>query len=127
MKTKLKIQFGFFLLVVIWLSVFTSCQKQNTVSVKYLISKATSNYDLQYRDQNGSLLEIEVNPNSGEDFWEYSFISDEGEVVYVSTKYFDINSSINIQILIDGKVFKQTEEIGDPLKYIVVSGVVPIQ
>ena len=109
------------------MSTITSCQKQNTVSVKYLISKASSTYDLQYKDQNGSLLEIEVNPNSGEDTWEYSFISEEGEVVYISTKYFDTNSSINIQILIDGKVFKQTEEIGDPLKYIVVSGVVPIK
>jgi len=127
MKIKSKILFGCLLLLVILMSTITSCQKQNTVSVKYLISKASSTYDLQYKDQNGSLLEIEVNPNSGEDTWEYSFISEEGEVVYISTKYFDTNSSINIQILIDGKVFKQTEEIGDPLKYIVVSGVVPIK
>ncbi len=127
MKTKFKIRLAYTLLLVIFASTLTSCQKQNTVSVKYLISKASSTYDLQYKDQNGSLLEIEVNPNSGEDIWEYSFISEEGEVVYISTKYFDTNSSINMQILIDGKVFKQTEEIGDPLKYIVVSGVVPIK
>ncbi len=127
MKTKFKIRLAYSLLIVIFASTLTSCQKQNTVSVKYLISKASSTYDLQYKDQNGSLLEIEVNPNSGEDIWEYSFISEEGEVVYISTKYFDTNSSINMQILIDGKVFKQTEEIGDPLKYIVVSGVVPIK
>ena len=127
MKTKYKIRLAYTLLIVIVASTLTSCQKQNTVSVKYLISKASSTYDLQYKDQYGSLLEIKVNPNSGEDSWEYSFISEEGEVVYVSTKYFDANSSINIQILIDGKVFKQTEEIGDPLKYIVVSGVVPIK
>ena len=127
MKTKLKIRLAYSLLLVIFASTLTSCQKQNTVSVKYLISKASSTYDLQYRDQNGSLPDIEVNPNSGEDTWEYDFISDEGEVVYISTKYYDVNSSINIQILIDGKVFKQTEEIGDPLKYIVVSGVVPIK
>ena len=127
MKTKFKIRLAYTLLIVIFASTLTSCQKQNTVSIKYLISKASSTYDLQYKDQNGSLLEIEVNPNSGEDIWEYSFISEEGEVVYISTKYFDTNSSINMQILIDGKVFKQTEEIGDPLKYIVVSGVVPIK
>jgi len=127
MKTKFKIRLAYTLLLVIFASTLTSCQKQNTVSIKYLISKASSTYDLQYKDQNGSLLEIEVNPNSGEDIWEYSFISEEGEVVYISTKYFDTNSSINMQILIDGKVFKQTEEIGDPLKYIVVSGVVPIK
>ncbi len=127
MKTKFKIRLAYSLLLVIFASTLTSCQKQNTVSIKYLISKASSTYDLQYKDQNGSLLEIEVNPNSGEDIWEYSFISEEGEVVYISTKYFDTNSSINMQILIDGKVFKQTEEIGDPLKYIVVSGVVPIK
>ena len=127
MKTKFKIRLAYTLLLVIFASTLTSCQKQNTVSIKYLISKASSTYDLQYKDQNGSLLEIEVNPNSGEDIWEYSFISEEGEVVYISTKYFDTNSLINMQILIDGKVFKQTEEIGDPLKYIVVSGVVPIK
>ena len=115
------------MLLVILAFNLTSCQKQNTVEIRYLVSKASSSYELQYKNQDGSLVETEVNPNSEEDIWEYSFISEEGEVVYLSTKYFDTNSSINIQILINGKVFKQTEEIGDPLKYIVVSGVVPIE
>jgi len=114
--------------LLLWLSaVFSSCQKQNTVGVKYIVSKASSVYELQYRNQDGSLLNVEVNPNSGEDVWEYNFIAEEGQVVYLSAKYFDINTIINIQILIDGMVFKQTEENGDSLKYIVVSGVVPIK
>ncbi len=114
-------------MLAIFVSVFTSCQKQNTVGVKYLISKASSTYELQYRDENGSLINMQQNPNSAEDKWEYNFISEEGEVVFISAKYFDSNTSINMQILLDGMVFKQTEEYGDSLKYIVVSGVVPVE
>ncbi len=127
MKVKYKIQIGCFLMLAIFVSVFTSCQKQNTVGVKYLISKASSTYELQYRDENGSLINMQQNPSSAEDKWEYNFISEEGEVVFISAKYFDSNTSINMQILLDGMVFKQTEEYGDSLKYIVVSGVVPVE
>ena len=65
--------------------------------------------------------------SSMQDQWSYSFIADQGDIVFVSGNYKDINSGLNIRILVDGKVYKQGSSIGDTVKFVTVSGVVPYE
>jgi hypothetical protein len=54
-------------------------------------------------------------------------MADEGEIVFVSAIYKDINSRINVRILIDGKVYKQGASKYDTVRYVTVSGTVPFE
>lgn len=102
-----------------------SCSKTNKKKVTYIATEAISAYNLQYLNDENELTEIEVIPQSAQDQWVYNYIEDEGEIVYVSGNYRDINSSLKIMILIDGKVYKQASNEADTLSYLTVSGTVP--
>jgi hypothetical protein len=103
----------------------TSCTKQDEKKVIYRASNAVSEYTVQYYDAGNNLQTVNVYPESTQDIWQKEVIKNEGDIVYLSGKYNDINSALKLQILIDGKVFKQTASSGDTLKYLVVSGTIP--
>jgi len=104
---------------------FTSCSDTDRKKITYVTTGAISAYNLQYINDKNELTSTEVLPQSTQDQWVYSYIADEGEIVYVSGIYKDINSSLNIMILIDGKVYKQASNEADTLFYLTVSGTVP--
>jgi hypothetical protein len=110
------------ILIILLLS---SCNKTNQKKVTYMATGAVSAYNLQYLNDQSVLITASVEPQSAQDVWKYDFMSDEGEIVYISGIYKDINSALKIQLLVDGKVYKQGATQGDTLKYLVVSGVVP--
>lgn len=103
----------------------TACQQENQVKVKYIVSDAVSAYNLQYLDAQGALIDESILPESAQDQWQFEYLADEGDIVYVSGAYKDINSALKIMILLDGKVYKQASNEGDTLKYLTVSGTVP--
>ena len=105
--------------------VLTACHKPYPKKVTYITTGAVSAYNLQYLDDQNELVNTEITPQSAQDIWKYEYMSDPGEIVYVNGHYKDVNSALKIQLLIDGKVYKQGETQGDTLKYLVVSGVVP--
>lgn len=109
------------------LSIFllTSCNKSNQKKVTYITTGSISAYNLQYVNDQNVLIKEVVEPQSAQDTWKYEFMSDQGEIVYINGIYKDINSALKIQLLVDGKVYKQGSTQGDTLKYLVVSGVVP--
>jgi len=114
------------LLLIFIVALFSaSCQKTNQVKVKYIVSDAVSAYNLQYLDASGELINETVYPESAQDQWHFEYMADEGDIVYVSGNYKDINSALKIMILLDGKVYKQASNEGDTLKYLTVSGTVP--
>ena len=104
---------------------FAACNKSHQKKVSYIATEASSAYNLQYLDDQNTLTETTVEPNSAVDTWKYDFMADEGDIVYISGNYKDINSALKIQVLVNGKVYKQGATQGDTLKYLVVSGVVP--
>ena len=112
------IAIGFMLLLV-------SCSDTNRKKVTYVATGAISAYNLQYLNDDNELTETEVFPQSAQEQWEYNYIEDDGEIVYISGNYNDINSSLKIMILIDGKVYKQASNEADTLSYLTVSGIVP--
>ena len=103
-----------------------SCTKNNQVKVTYEATRAISEYNLQYLD-NGSMLETTVQPQSAQDKWKFSYTGDEGDIVYVSGRYGDPNSALKIMIKVDGKIYKQASNVGDTLRFLTVSGVVPFK
>jgi len=105
--------------------VTTACTKITQVKVTYETTKAISEYNLQYMTPDGSLNKVIVEPQSAQDVWRYSYLANEGDIVYVSGNYKDINSALHIVIKVDGKIYKQAANEGDTLSYLTVSGVVP--
>ena len=114
------IAIGFMLLLV-------SCSDTNRKKVTYITTGAISAYNLQYLNEKNELITTEVIPQSAQDEWVYKQIEDNGEIVYISGHYKDINSSLKIMILIDGKVYKQASNEADTISYLTVSGTVPYE
>ena len=115
----------YILLLIFFALLFAACNKSYQKKVTYLSTGAISAYNLQYLNDQNVLVKTTIESQSTQDVWKYEFLSDQGEIVYVNGNYKDVNSALKIQLLIDGKVYKQGETQGDTLKYLVVSGVVP--
>ncbi len=113
------------LLITLLLIAITACEKEKQKKVVYEASGAVSEYALSYLTENGTLQKTTVNPESLEDVWRYSFMAEEGDIVYVSGRYKDENSALRISIKIDGKIYKEGFSVGDTVKYLTVSGVIP--
>jgi len=93
--------------------------------IVYETTGAISEYNLHYLDKNGELTDTVIQPQSKADIWDYRFLGKEGDIVYVSGKYNDAKSGLQIMIKVDGKIYKQTSNEGDTLNYLTISGVVP--
>jgi len=104
-----------------------SCEKSQEKQISYIISQSVSGFDVNYRVADGTLVKEHIETASAQDKWQYSFTADQGDIVFVSAIYKDISSAINVQILIDGKVYKQGSSSQDTVKYVTVSGTVPYE
>ena len=113
----------YLLLVII---IFQGCEKESEqVAVKYLVNKAYSETEITYYDENKILHTKTVDFESSEDEWEYSFEGIKGDILYVSTVYYDSTSSVDVKIFLDGKIYKQGSSNNEPDKYVTVSGTIP--
>jgi len=123
---KKKIFISSSILLSVLLLIMVSCEKQTEPkTVVYEITRSVSSFNVNYLDAKGQLVKETVHVNSAEDIWRYSFQSLPRKVVHVSANYKDINSAINVRILIDGKVYKQASTKYDTTMYVTVSGTVP--
>ncbi len=102
-----------------------SCSDVNKRSVKYISTGAISAYNLQYLDANGEMIKTDIVPQSAQDKYSYGFMAEDGDIVYISGNYKDINSALKIMILVDGKIYKQAQSISDTLSFLTVSGTIP--
>jgi len=107
------------------LLIASACEKREEKLVKYIATDAVSNFTISYRDQCGTVVTRQVQAQSEVDRWEYSFVAEQGEIVYVSGNYKDIGSALKVMILIDGKIYKQAATRGDTVRYVTASGVIP--
>lgn len=113
------------LLLILIALLFAACNKSYQKKVTYLSTGSISAYNLQYLNDQNVLVQTTIESQSAQDVWTYEFMADEGDIIYINGSYKDINSALKIQLLVDGKVYKQGATQGDTLKYLVVSGVVP--
>ncbi len=104
-----------------------SCTKNNQVIIAYGSTGAISQYKLHYLNNNGTLQDTIIQPQSKQDTWSYQFVGEQGDIVYVSGKYNDPETGLKIMIKVDGKIYKQASNEGDTLNFLIVSGVVPFR
>jgi len=122
-QTKQMRKYIFLLMAVIALS---SCNKDDSeVDVTYRVSSAYSETIISYTDETGIMNTDTVNFDSGEDIRSYSFSGEKGDIVYVSAIYTDSASSVKVEILLDGKIYKSGSSNNEPGKYVIVSGTIP--
>jgi len=106
--------------------VLIACEKeQQEVKVKYEISNAYSPVDVTYIVSDGQMVYEQIEFESIQDVWTYNFTDKRGEIVYMGASYTDSTSSMNIQIVVDGKIYKQGSSNNEPYKYLIVSGTIP--
>lgn len=109
------------------LLLLVSCQKTNEKKVSYLITKSISGFDVNYRNADGTLIKEHIETASAEDRWQYDFMAEEGDIVFVSAIYKDVYSAIEVQLKVDGKIYKQGSSKQDTVKYVTVSGTIPYE
>jgi hypothetical protein len=115
-------------LIFITVSLFLlSCNKETERMVTYRITDSVSGFDVRYYNQSGTLVSEKVPTQSALDVWNYSFPSEDGGIVFVSANYKDPQSAIKVQIMVDGKIYKQAASKNDTISFITVSGVIPIR
>lgn len=103
----------------------TGCGKYTEKQVTYRASNAISDVSLSYLDNNGILQNVNFKPTGKQDIWSEQVMMDEGDIVYLSGIYMDIENSVRLDILIDGKLYKQNSSSGDTINYVIVSGTIP--
>ena len=106
--------------------ILVACENENdAANVSYKVSNAYADTEVSYRDCNGITVSNLIEFESGEDVWNYSMKLNRGEIIYLSAVYQDSSSSVNLQIIVDGKVYKQGSSNNQPQKYITISGTIP--
>ncbi len=93
--------------------------------VTYQISNNDSGFSVTYKNENGKLVKENVQVISSEDVWQYQFTDLEGDIIYISAIYKDIESGITVEILLDGKVYKRESSLYDTIHFVTVSGTIP--
>lgn len=113
-------------IVILILLVLDSCNfVTDEADVTYLVTGAASGFDVRYRDAEGVLVLERIQAGSESDVWQYDFTADAGEILFISARYYDINSGIRIRILLDGKIFREASSRFDTSAFVVVSGTIP--
>ena len=111
--------------IFILILLLAACTKDNERQVTYRIDLSVSGFNVRYLDETGTIKSEKVTTQSAEDEWTYSFISEDGGIVFVSADYKDPESDLRVQILVDGKVYKQAISKNDTSLFVTVSGVIP--
>lgn len=102
-----------------------SCTGSGDHAVNYRITGSSSGYYLRYLDKDNNLVYDTISSASAEDAWIYGFDASEGQMVFLSANYKDVTSALRVQVLIDGKVYKQAYSKNDTISILTVSGTVP--
>ncbi len=114
-------------LIILLFIIYSSlaCTPVTHNSISYLATDATADTRLQYLNKDGDLVSVQFKPKAEDDIWQYSFIADDGDIVFLAGKYKDIHSALKLMIKVNGKIYKQGSTIADTNTFLVVSGTIP--
>ena len=115
------------IVIILLFIMLSSCEKEQKKDVVYQVSNNTTGFLVHYRNSGGTLIKTDIDVESKEDMWQYKFEADQGDIVFVSALYNNPADAIKIQVLINGKVYKQGSSIYDTLNFVTVSGTVPFE
>jgi hypothetical protein len=115
-----------FIYIFVLVFLVMACDKdEQSVHVTYRLSNSISDTDLFYRNIDGQIVKETVLIEGEEDVWTKPLEMNNGDIVYLSAIYYDSISSVKIQILVDGKVYKEASSNMVSEKYVTISGTVP--
>jgi len=112
--------------IFILLIMLNACEKNNSSEVTYRVTDSVSGFDVRYLDESGQMISEKISVQSALDVWQYSFEGNEGDIVFISTNYKDPASAIKVQIMINGKLYRQSASKNDTISFVTASGVIPI-
>ncbi len=115
---------------IIWIILIiltAGCEKNDERSVIYRISNSPSGFTVRYLNDSQELVTEKIVTQSAQDVWEYSFISEDGGIVFVSANYKDPAGALKVQVMVDQKLFRQASSKNDTISFVTLSGVVPIR
>lgn len=108
------------------LLLFSACDiEKDKITVSYKVSNAYALTEVSYRNNDAQIVTELVDFQSAEDVWSYDMELRRGDIVYLAAIYEDSTSSVKLQILMDGKVFKEGSNNNEPGKYLILSGSIP--
>jgi hypothetical protein len=124
MKKIFIIAIGFFTIALL-----LSCEKQtDNVKVTYRIINFQDGFTVFYKHSSDTLTkQIVEGAYTTATPWTFSFIAEPGDIVYVSMTDTVINSFSRVQILIDGKIYKEKSRTNDRFMPVVNSGIIPFK
>lgn len=116
-------------LTVIVAVVLIGCEKhKNNVSVVYRITDFENGCIVKYRVGSDTLIQESVTGTyTLSTPWKCSFQAEPGEIVYLNVTDTTENSFSKIQILLDGKVYKEKSRTDDRFMPMTISGVIPFE
>ena len=115
-----------FLALVICFVLMTACEKENdSVQVEYRVVNGYSETGISWRGCNEIMHTTDYLFTGAADTWNQKIEVSPGQIVYLAGIYHDTASAVTLQIMIDGKLFRQKSSKNEPGKYLVVSGTVP--
>lgn len=114
------------ILVIFVYLLMTACETENEkINVTYRVSNAYAETEVSYRNSDAQIVSEVITFNSPQDIWTYDMSLRRGEIVYISAIYSDSTSSVKLEILMDGKLFKEGSNNNEPGKYLILSGSIP--
>lgn len=104
-----------------------SCEKQiDEVKVTYRIINFEDGFQVYYKHLSDTLnTEYVPGTYTLATPWMYSFMAEPGDIVYVSMNDTVIDSFSRVQVLLNGKIFKEKIRTTDRFMPVTVSGVIP--
>jgi len=113
------------LIILIFAFIFWGCTDNQSSKVTYLATLSNNPVQIEYLNKNGNLVDTLFDARSEDDQWQVTFPAEEGEILFLSGKYRDIQSSLKLMIIINGKVYKEAYSEADTNNFLIVSGTVP--
>jgi hypothetical protein len=120
---KIKLSFLSLLMVI----AFYACEKQSDqVKVTYRIVNFENGFTVYYKNLSDTLLRENVEGSyTLATPWKNEFMAEPGDIVYISMTDTTLESYSKVQILINGKVYKEKSRTSDRFMPVVVSGIIP--
>lgn len=114
------------ILLLIVISGVIGCElKDQDVKVTYIVTDSDSGFDVYYQNSDQELIFEKVETNSEEDEWNYTFVAERGDIVFMSVIYYDVNSKVRAMIKLDEKIYKEGISRYDTVSFLVISGTIP--
>lgn len=112
-------------LVIVFMLLLSCTKEDEKQKVEYRVSNAMSSTNIAYRNAESVMINETVDFNSSEEIWNLVTEMNRGDIIYLSAVYYDSASSVTVEVLVDGKIYKQQSSVNEPEKYVIASGTIP--